>query len=579
MRFAIALVTLLIAGVLVATGVAQRTILKPVDHLTVAAEVPTDVHYVVIPGSVLQSHEGQQRLHLSGSSVAFAAYGRTSDVTAWLSGQRYAQLGVDGAGALTKPAVRTAAVVANLKGGTPNPNGADLWIDQARSTQGALDWRVDVPKTMSVIVASTGAAAAPSDIRLTWPVSTRTPFAVPLIVAGGALAVVGLLLYLWALVHLRRQRGPRRKPPGKQPKRPQPPKYRPQRPASAAPAPSRGRRSVRQRVALGWAAATAVLVGALLVPAAGPAVAATAPSTSGASLAEAQATRIVRAAASTAAAADKSLDAEALGERFTGPALEVRSAAYTIRKKDKKWALPAVIPTTGAVLRLLEPEATTTWPRTLFATVAQGESTTVAPVSVAMIQNDPRSDYKVQYAMRLVSGASTPTLPSALVGARRLDASTPLLEVEPGKLGAAYGSVLIDSGSPNAKLFKTVKDQLLEQVGEAAKAKIAKKAQNAKITYKDLAVDPGAVVAFSTANAGALVAVQVSEQQTTKPKKSGVTIYPSGGTKILSKTTSSTKGIQAVYEYQLLFAVPSAGSKDPVVLLGYDQGLVSAKEL
>ncbi len=454
MRFAIALVTLLIAGVLVATGVAQRTILKPEDHLTVAASgVPSDVHYVVIPGSVLQSHEGQQRLHLSGGSVAFAAYGRSSDVLAWLSGQRYAQLAVDAGGTLTEPAVRTAAVVAGLKGGTPDPNGADLWIDQSRSTSGTLDWRVDVPKDMSVIVASTGAAAAPSDIRVTWPVSTGTPLAVPLIVAGGALAVLGLLLYLWALVHVRRQRGPRRKPPGKMPKRPQPPKYRPQRPTSAAPAPERGRRSVRQRVALAGGGVAAVLVGALLVPAAGPALAATTPSTGGASLAEAQANRIVKDAAAVASASDKALDSKTLATRFTGPALELRTAAYTIRKQDKKWTLPAVIPTAGAVLRLVEPEATISWPRTLFATVAQGDSKTVAPVSVALVQNDPRSSYKVQYAVSLVRGATTPTLPSALVGSKRLEPSTPLLQVEPGELGAAYGSVLIDSGSASATDF------------------------------------------------------------------------------------------------------------------------------
>ena len=78
MRFAIALVTLLIAGVLVATGVAQRTSLKPADHVTVAADVPSGVHYVLVPGEVLQSHEGQQRLHLAGASTTFAAYGRTS---------------------------------------------------------------------------------------------------------------------------------------------------------------------------------------------------------------------------------------------------------------------------------------------------------------------------------------------------------------------------------------------------------------------------------------------------------------------------------------------------------------------
>ncbi|GAA2754218.1 hypothetical protein [Amnibacterium kyonggiense] len=579
MRFAIALVTLLIAGALVAAGVAQRTVLKPEDHVTAVADVPSDVHYVVVPGSVLRSHQGQQNLHLGGSDAVFAGYGRSSDVTAWLSGQRYAELRTDASGAMTKPVVRTAPVIGQLEGGTPDPSGADLWIDQ-KTGERSLDWSVDVPKSMSVIIASTGADAAPSDVRLTWPVRTATPFAVPLIVAGGALAVLGLLLYLWALVHVRRQRGPRRKSPPKMPKRPQPPKYRPQRPASAAPVPGRGRRSVRQRVAVVGSGAAAVLLAGLLAPTSGAAVAATPTPT--ASLTEEQATRILFAAADTAAAADKAGSAKQLGDRFTGAALDLRKAFYTIEKKDSKAAAPATIPTRakGAVVKLLEPEATTSWPRTLFATVQQGESTKVAPVSVALVQNDPRSNYKVQFAMRLISNAKTPDLPSAVDGAHRLDPSAPVLTVEPGQLATAYGAVLNDSGASTAKLFRTQGDPLLQEVGESAKKKIAKKlGSTAGITFKDLPVDPNSVIAMSTADPGALVAVQLDEQWTVKPKRSGVTVKPSGGTKILSKTSSTSKGIVSVYGYQLLFSVPSAGSEEPIVLLGYDQGLVSAKEL
>ncbi|MBW4040650.1 MAG: hypothetical protein HIU86_00775 [Acidobacteria bacterium] len=576
MRFAIALVTLLIAGVLVATGVAQRTILKPVDHVTISSDAPSGVHYMVVPSAVLQAHQGQQRVRLTGSSTVFAAYGRASDVTAWLSGQRYAALRVDGAGAMQKPAVQTAPVVAGLTGGTPDPNGADVWVAQRRA-QGSMDWSVDLPSNMSMIVASTGAAAAPS-VSVTWPVRTATPLAVPFIVAGGALAVVGLLLYLWALIHVRRQRGPRRKAPPKTPKRPQPPKYRPQRPASAAPAPGRGRRSVRNRTALGVSGIAAVLFGVLLVPVSTSATAAVT-RTGGASLTEGQATRIVSAAAAVAAAADKKLDATALAVRFDGPALDLRTAYYTVKAKDKKAASPATIPTTGAVFKLLEPEATLAWPRTLFATVAQGDSKTIAPIAVALIQNDPRSDYKVEYAMRLIKSATPLNLPSALDGARRLDAGTALLEVAPGQLAAAYGSLLLSSSSSSANDFQTAGDPLLKAVGQSAKQSIAKKlGSTASISFKDLTADPGAVIAMSTADSGALVAVRLDEQWTVKPTKSGVTVKPSGGTQILSKTSATSKGIVSVYGYQLLFAVPSAGSKEPIVLLGYDQGLVSAKE-
>src|SRR5690606_541151 len=59
----------------------------------------------------------------------------------------------------------------------------------------------------------------------TWPLDNRTPWAGPLIAVGAVFLLLGLGLYLWALSHYRKTRGPRRKPPktpgqGKLPKQP-----------------------------------------------------------------------------------------------------------------------------------------------------------------------------------------------------------------------------------------------------------------------------------------------------------------------------------------------------------------------
>jgi hypothetical protein len=75
------------------------------------------------------------------------------------------------------------------------------------------------------------------------------------------------------------------------------------------------------------------------------------------------------------------------------------------------------------------------------------------------------------------------------------------------------------------------------------------------------------------------VSVQLQETWKVTPTKSGVKVKPSGATKILARTGSTTKGISSTYGYQLLFSVPPAGSKDRIELLGYAQGLISAKEL
>jgi hypothetical protein len=580
-RFVLALVTFVVAAALIAFGIAQRTVLKPADHVSVSASAPADVRYVVIPGSVLKSHPGVQRLHLAGSGTTFAAYGRTSDVTAWLSGQRYATIGVGADGAARPAVVRTAPVVAGLRGGHPDPNGSDLWIDQQRAS-GRLDWTVNVPASLSLIVAADGRAPAPSTVTVSWPVRVSTPLATPMIVTGSVLALLGLLLYIWALVHLRRRRGPRRKPPQRMPKPPAPPKYRPARPAVVA-AP-KGRRSVRNFTAL----TTGVAAGAVLLTGCqGPVAAAPAPTSmtktvavTSAAVTEQQANRIVANAASVEQQADGALTASTLGARFGGPALALRTAVYTVKKKARKTPLPEAIPTAGADTRVVLPEATHAWPRTLFAVVTAPPSAKRAPVALTLVQATPRDPYRVQYETALVPSVTLPLLPSALLGATRLAPDTRLLKLAPGALAADYGLLLRQSKAPIAGAFDTADDPLLKKVGDSAKAQVASSlGSTAKIRFEDGLPDPSAVVAMATADSGALVAVPLTETWTVKPTKSGVKVKPSGATEILAKTTSSTKGIASTYGYQLLFSVPPAGSKEPVRLLGYAQGLISAKEL
>src|SRR5919199_2971786 len=108
MRFVLALVAFVVAAGMIALGIAQRTVLLPPPRAVVSTHVAKDVRYVVVPGSALRSHPGQQRLHIEGDGPVFAAYGRTTDVTAWLSGEQYQRIAIDGS-RTTGTAVRTTA--------------------------------------------------------------------------------------------------------------------------------------------------------------------------------------------------------------------------------------------------------------------------------------------------------------------------------------------------------------------------------------------------------------------------------------------------------------------------------------
>ena len=419
-RFVSALIAFVLAAVLIALGVAQRTVLLPADHITRSTTISQNVRFAVISGETLSTNPGQQRLRVSGGSVVFAAYGRTPDVLAWLAGEQYARLGLSSTtGAFTTPKIETAPVLTGIgTGGSTDPNGSDLWLDQRRSS-GSVDWTIDVPAGVSVLIASDGTAAVPGNLSVSWPVSVQTPFATPLIVIGSALLVLGLVLYIWALVHMKRRRGPRRKPPPKMPKPPAPHKMKP---TAATPASSsRGRRAVR-RVALpasGVLIATVMLAGC--AQPATPAVSASATKTAAvqtaAVLTEAQADRIVRAAAAVAAKADAAASSSALQSRFAGSALTLRDAIYRIRKKDKSSVdAPQAIPVNQIAVVL--PEATTTWPRTLFAVTKPSANAKTAPVALTLEQQTPRSNYQVLFQTALQPDAAQPVLPSPIAGLR-----------------------------------------------------------------------------------------------------------------------------------------------------------------
>lgn len=581
MRFVLALIAFVVAAAMIAVGIAQRTVLLPADHVASQAQIADGVHYVVVPGSVLRGHPGEQRLQISGTGTVFAAYARTADIEAWLAGQRYERLVWDATtGDLGRGAVTTAPAVAgvtNPVGSLPDPNGSDLWYDQKRA-QRSVDWTVNVPATVSLLIASTGTAPAPSDVTISWPVDASTPSATPLIVGGSVLLLAGLFLYIWALIQLRRRRGPRRRPPPKMPKLPAPPRYKPVQPSQ--PIAARGRRAAKFTALAGGILATGIVLSGCTPQAVLPAPTTTAtqaPSVQ-AAVTQQQATRIVADAADVAASADKAHDATLLATRFTGPALEVRQAAYTAHKTDKSFALPQAIPTTGAELQVVLPQATTSWPRTLFAVVTGGTDAKVPPVALTLTQQTPREQYLVQYEVSLER--DMPAVPSAAAGTSRITPDTKLLAVSPSQLAKDYGEVLLYAKAKTKSLFDSSHDELLADAGpDAKKAAVKKLGTTAKLTFADVPADPSTIVAMATADSGAIVSVYLEETWTVKPAKSGVTVKPSGGTKALSKVSATTKGIVSTYGYQLLFSVSSATADKPVTLLGYAQGLVSAKEL
>ena len=586
MRLVLAIVSFVLAALMIGFGIAQRTVLATPDHITAAVTTTSPATVTVIDGATLNSFDRGQTVMAGGSDTIFAAYGRTSDVLAWVGDASYNAITYD---------PESQDLVSTLVTGTetevPDPTGSDLWLaDYTQSKQ--LGFTVNVPEDISVMIVSDGIAPAPAELSVTWLLDNSTPFAGPLVVAGTIVFLLGLAFLLWAVNHVRRSRGPRRKQP-KLPKVPKKPTYKPVKRGAPQPAAiTRGRRSAS------FVALPTILVGALLLagctgntpttlengtaieaastgdPADTPDGESTLPAPA---VTVPQAKRIVTRIATTVADADAATDPVLAATRLDGSALALRTANYAVRKVVADYAVPAIIPPSSVSITL--PQRNESWPRTVFV-VVQGEDATVAPQALLLIQDDPRAQYKVHYAVALEPGTVMPGLANASIGTNRVDSDVHLFTMAPMDIGLAYGEILnADADAKFYDAFEADGDTFRVAVGKAWKAsRAAEIPSTAQLTF-GYGAGTGQIITLATNNGGALVALSLTEAETIKPVEAGAAVNAPKDVAALLGKVASTKGITANYGDQLLFYVPSIKDGGKIVLLGYSQGLISASEL
>jgi hypothetical protein len=584
-RFVFAIVSFVVAAVLIGLGIAQNTVLAGPDALSLSTETGGTAVVTVIDGAAFNAFEGSQTIAIDSEGPVFAAYGRTTDVVAWVGNTTYSHVTFDGeSGELVTTLVRGAEAA------IPNPEGSDLWLDSYTRDRD-LRVTVRVPQGVSFLVASDGISPAPDGIVITWPLDNSTPWAGPLINVGAIVLLLGLGFLVWATNHMRRGRGPKRKGP-QVPKAPRrtligPRKSAPPSSATEFAALGRGRRML-------WGLPV-LLAGALVLsgctsgssisgdaPAPTPSPTGTdapvVPEIDPPAVTVRQIDRIVGSISELAATSDADLNAETLATRFEGAALQLRTANYAIRTADP--AIAALPPIPNGEIEVVLPQQTESWPRTVFVVSRDDKDATIAPVALFLVQDDPRSNYKVSYAITLEPSAVLPDVAPASVGAPALAPDNAVLKMSPDDVALAYANILEnDLESPYFADFEEDGDSLRVAIGVAGKEAIrAALPTTASVTFAhSLGDEPP--ISLATNNAGAIIAVNLNETTTVAPVEEGAAVNPTGQVKALSGLSVTTKGVTATYGDQLLFYVPPAGSKDPIILLGYSQGLISATEI
>lgn len=622
-RFVWAIAAFVLAALMIAAGIAQRTVFEGPTSLSTAVHTTGDAPFTVVDGAVLAQHPGSQTVRAAAPGKVFLSYGRADDVKAWLSGATYNSVSLHGGKVVTtvigpdgkavgspstaSPSPSPSASATPAPGsdsastapmvGAHDPVGSDLWLEQFQQKDLLVE-PLRLPAGMSVLIATDGTKPAPAVVSVTWPLSTSTPWAGPLIVLGGILMIVGVVLYILAIRHVRRSRGPRRKSP-------------PPLPVAAAededlsiaeadkgvissgsPSPSPTRRSRRAFVALPLAFSALLFAGCS--PDAWPHFGGSASPTPTATVVaddhqapavtEPQAEQILSRISKTVATADKQMDAKTAATRLDGAPLAEREANYTIRQNAKGVAALAPIPATGLVKGVVLPQAYEGWPRTVML-IAAGSASKTPSTIMMMTQVDPWTNYKLAYTAQLQPSTQIPDLAPSYVGASAVPPDSSFLVIPPNQLASAYADVLNRGDkSQYAALFDKETDTFLEQTQKAHAAQLAafnksakKGGQTGSMTFlaSGGSTDPSAL---ATLDSGAIVAVQVNDSTITKPTSSGAVIFASPEAKALTGTKQSTSGYTTTYSDQLFFYVPGqGGANTKIQMLGYASDILSAK--
>lgn len=293
---------------------------------------------------------------------------------------------------------------------------------------------------------------------------------------------------------------------------------------------------------------------------------------------DAQLARIIDDARTVAQAADAAHDPALLAPRFDGAALIERTAKYQAHKADPTQPDPAAFP--SGEIAYAVPEATSEWPRTVFAIIQPGDQGAL-PTAVTLVQATARDPYKVVSLVQLTPTAALPEAAPASIGAESLSQVGPGLEIAPDQLAAAYGDLVTNGdASPYAAQFDLAADPLLPQIGAAYRQQqlsgIDQAASTIAFSNRPGAQAPAGVAAL---NHGAIVAVSLEEVEKISAKTKLATIKVTGATAALAGTAQSSSGFEKIYADQLLFYVPPAGSGGQIRLLGYSQTLASARQL
>ena len=564
MRFWIALFVFVTGLVSSAIGFTNQLENQPISVINASASLTKPASYVLIPNAVLSAYEGENSVFAIGDGAVFMATGRESDIVAWLGDSAYVEmrLSVD----KTNQIASLVEIERPGAGELDDPVGADIWKTEILSNGTAL-LPIELNNEVAVLMASTGIELAPRTLRVIWQLEeTEAPIA-PITLIGLVIMLVGALLGIYAAFVYGKKFRSRRNTRG--PRRPKPPRAK-RAVSQAGNGPLTSRRALRGMKYVGLALSVGMLAGCVpdyQNPIISPKPLEQ-PGVLTATLDSSQLERILGEISEVVAVADTTLDRESLEVRVTGPALEIRRAAYALAAKSTD---SVIAPTKilSSPVQLFLPGATDTWPRNTI--VVTGENSLQVLV---LRQESPRDDYKLYQYSDLLPNISFPEVPAEVVGANALKEDNKFLSMDPASLVEGLGNLLNRGFDSPWALLIDPDNQYVADVS-AVQLGLQETLSNANLSFEH-ALSESQPVILANSEGGALVALYMIDTYTIIPKEPGDAVAITGEESILLGTGGSATGIETKYGAMLLFNVPASGSDERATLLGATQQLLSA---
>ncbi|MGJ9402511.1 hypothetical protein [Arthrobacter sp. KK5.5] len=567
MRLLLAVLAILLGAAALVLGIGQRTFWSPPETATATLASPLgDAPLTVVEPGVAGVHPDAVDVTIEGDGEFLVALGRSEDVDAWVGDAAHNTItGVD--------TIQGQLFAEHTKGGAevPNPAGSDLWVD-SETADGELvhKWTEPAQGDWSLLLAADGKSPAPTSVTVSWPNDAGTPFAIPLIIAGSLLLVLGLALTVVA-GRGRGGRGAKGTSPA--------PATAPLGHVGSDPASGgvvkRGA-AVAVAAVLAMGSATPAIAAGAAVPnspssSSDSATAEPADGESGppAVLLDVQLERILASVSEAVSAADSAKDAKKLADRVTHQAHQLRETNYDQRADGLKVPAPAAV----AEGPLLSAAVTTSteWPRTVVA-VTKAEKATV-PQVLTLTQADPRSNYKLVSSVSMLPGSEFPGIAVGDPAVTTLPTDAKDLRHTPEVAAARLAGYLSD---PSSKAKDSFADSVFITATHEGQDEVAQANEDASIEYsRKVAKDR--TTAVSTPDGGAIVTAYLTSTMTAQPKEDGGTVALDDLSAELAGASTTQERVDISYAEPVVFYIPAAGSKEKIRLVAGDVLLMSAK--